>query len=227
MYHLLQAKVMKKLGNYSEALKTLDICMNMANKGSKDVEFTAGFERMSTPDWTTVRLERVDCFLLTGQVAKASEAMEEAMEALKGTGEEVRLTVASADLSVGRGDVQQALATLRAVSNDHPYYMTARHKMADIYLTKLNDKRMYAATYREVAEKNPTTQSYLILGDAYMSIQEPERAIDVYELAVKRSPRDSDLTCRMGRALVKTHQYSRAINYYKDAIKTGGDNQLR
>lgn len=67
---------------------------------------------------------------------------------LQGTGEEVRLTVASADLSLSRGDAQQALATLKAVPSENQYYMTARHKMADIYLNHLHDKRMYAACYR-------------------------------------------------------------------------------
>lgn len=51
--------------------------------------------------------------------------------------------------------------------------------------------------------------------------------MQIYEQAVKRTPRDSELACRMGLALVKTHQYNRAINYYKDAIKTGDNNQLR
>ena len=113
--------------------------------------------------------------------------------------------------------------------------MQSRHKMADIYLNHLHDKRMFAMVYRwvnwhlfsialssatsellsklfyswqiihiffnfsklftdllyrlwftflfllfrEVVEKAPTTQSFLVLGDAYMSIQEPDRAIEV------------------------------------------------
>jgi hypothetical protein len=34
---------------------------------------------------------------------------------------------------------------------------------------------------REVVERSPSTQSYLLLGDAYMAITEPERALEVYE----------------------------------------------
>ena len=30
-------------------------------------------------------------------------------------------------------------------------------------------------------EKSPSPQSYLLLGDAYMSITEPERALEIYE----------------------------------------------
>lgn len=32
--------------------------------------------------------------------------------------------------------------------------------------------------------------SYLLLGDAYMAIQEPDKAINIYETALKQSPRD-------------------------------------
>ena len=73
----------------------------------------------------------------------------------------------------------------------------------------------------------PTPASYLMLGDAYMTILEPDKAIEVYESALKRNPRDHDLALKMGRALVKTHHYGKAINYYKEAIKVGEDNNLR
>ena len=68
----------------------------------------------------------------------------------QGTGEEIRLDVASADLSLNRGDTQQAISALRAVPPENQYYMQARHKMADIYLNHLHDKRMFATVYRFV-----------------------------------------------------------------------------
>ena len=39
---------------------------------------------------------------------------------------------------------------------------------------------------REVVEKSPSPQSYLLLGDAYMSITEPERALEIYEQVPNR-----------------------------------------
>ena len=69
--------------------------------------------------------------------------------------------------------------------------------MANIYLNFRKDKKMFAQCYRwqysiflsdlvdliirEVVEKSPSPQSYLLLGDAYMSITEPERALEIYE----------------------------------------------
>lgn len=69
-------------------------------------------------------------------------------------------------------------------------------------------------------------KAYLLLGDAYMSIQEPDKAIEVYEQALKRNPRDAQLASKMGLALVKTHHYGKAINYYEHALK-GGQSFLR
>ena len=43
--------------------------------------------------------------------------------------------------------------------------------MAEIYLHHRKDKRMYAQCYRQIVEKSPTAQSYILLGDAYMAIQ--------------------------------------------------------
>lgn len=41
---------------------------------------------------------------------------------------------------------------------------------------------------------------------------QPEKAIDVYETALKRNPRDSTLASKIGQALIKTHQYGKVSN---------------
>ena len=62
---------------------------------------------------------------------------------------------------------------------------------------------------RELALKRSDAQSALMLGDAYMNIQEPEKAIEVYEGALRRNPRDKLLASKTGQALVKAHNYSK------------------
>ena len=58
-----------------------------------------------------------------------------------------------------------------------------------------------------------------MLGDAWMRIQEPEKAIAAYEDALAQNPNDAGLPLIIGRALVKTHDYHRAIQYYEDAVR--------
>lgn len=38
-------------------------------------------------------------------------------------------------------------------------------------------------------------------------ISQPEMAIEVYEQALKRSPKDGAVASKIGKALVKTHNY--------------------
>lgn len=118
---------------------------------------------------------------------------------------------------------------LKTVTEDKPYFLQARQKMAHIYLTHCKDRRLYIACFRELAEKMAGPQTSLMLGDALMNIQEvnlegwwflskslslclslqPEQALSVYEKALKKNPRDSLLASKVGQSLIKTHQYTK------------------
>ena len=47
-----------------------------------------------------------------------------------------RIVIASADFALVRGNVEEALALLKDVKVDNPYYIQAVEKMAWIYLKK-------------------------------------------------------------------------------------------
>ena len=47
--------------------------------------------------------------------------MQDAINEFGGTPEEIRVTIANADLSLARGDVEQALAMLRNISPEQRY----------------------------------------------------------------------------------------------------------
>jgi len=117
--------------------------------------------------------------------------MAEALEKFRGTKEEQHLILQNAQLSLDRGDVERALSMLKEIPDDQPVYLEARQKMADIYLHYKKDKRQFAecfklilnkplifiwivnqGNFREIVDKNPSPQAFVMLGDAYMSIQE-------------------------------------------------------
>ncbi len=172
-------------------------------------------------------MELADCYRFQGKDQDSTRIMQEALQKFQGTPEEIRFTVANADLALQRGETDTALNILRTIGSEQPYFIQAKEKMAQIYLHHRKDKKMYAQCYRQIVEKSPTPQSYVLLGDAYMAIQEPERALDIYEEARKRNPRDPQLAAKMGQALQKTHQYGKAINYYKEAVKNEEHSELR
>jgi tetratricopeptide repeat protein 21B len=90
--------------------------------------------------------------------------------------------------------------------------------MANIYLVHKKDRISFAQCFREIVQNSPGADSYLLLGDAYLGIQEPDEAIEAYKQAARQDPSDPLLASKLGRAYVKTHQYKKAISYYKEAI---------
>ncbi len=136
IYHLINAKVQKEQGATQEAIATLQTAMNLLNKeknkkpggsASKRIEF-------SKNDRISLYLELADCYRLTGQNQEATRIMQEALGEYQGTGEEVRITVANADLALEKGDTETALNILRTVGPEQPYFVQAKEKMAQIYL---------------------------------------------------------------------------------------------
>lgn len=226
-FHLIKAKIQKQQGLLTDAVKTLQTGMSLAGLKPSSAGGKRARQDTSTNDKVSLYLELAEAYRCLNQQHEAMKVMQDATNAFQGTAEEVRITVANADLALARGSVDEALSILRSVGPEQPYYLQAREKMANIYLHQRKDRRLFASCYREVVEKFPTTQSFLLLGDAYMNIQEPERAIEVYEQALKKNPRDSVLARKIGQALVKTHHYDKAVTYYKAAIKTGGQVILR
>ncbi|UYV83543.1 TTC21B [Cordylochernes scorpioides] len=228
-FHLIRAKIQKEQGNLEEAIKTLKVGMVVAGIKASSGKKTPRnkYEETTLSDKVSLYLELAECHRKLGQHHEAAKIMQDAINDFQGTVEEVRITIANADLALSRGDTEQAISILRNVQPDQPYYLESREKMANIYLNHRKDPHLYAAVYKEVADKFPTPQSFLRLGDAYMSIQEPEQALDIYEQALKKNPKDSKLAQKIGQALIKTHWYERAVTYYKAAIKTGGSIVLK
>ena len=79
---------------------------------------------------------------------EAAKIMSDAQNLFAGSAEEIRITIANADLALAREDIEGALAMLRNITPEQPYFVQAREKMADIYLNYRKDKRLYASCYR-------------------------------------------------------------------------------
>uniref|UniRef100_A0A8C9YUL6 Tetratricopeptide repeat domain 21B n=1 Tax=Sander lucioperca TaxID=283035 RepID=A0A8C9YUL6_SANLU len=229
LYHLIKAQAKKKMGELTEAIQTLQMAMSLPGvrrAGSSSKSKNKKIE-LSPADCLSVFLELAEALWLNGEQHEAAKVMQDAINEFSGTSEELRVTIANADLALLRGDTELALSMLRNITPEQPYYIQAKEKMADIYLNHRKEKRLYASCYREMVEKLPSPHTYLLLGDAYMNIQEPEKAIEVFEQALKKNPKDGALASKIGKALVKTHNYVKAINYYEAALKTEQQNFLR
>ncbi|XP_048201260.1 tetratricopeptide repeat protein 21B [Perognathus longimembris pacificus] len=226
LYHLIKAQSQKKMGEIAEAITTLHMAMNlpgMRRMGSSSKSRKADVDRSHR---LSIFLELVEVHRLNGEQHEAAKVLQDAIHEFSGTSEELRVTIANADLALAQGDTEQALNMLRNVTAEQPYFIETKEKMADIYLKYRKEKMLYITCYREIAERIPSPRSFLLLGDAYMNIQEPEEAIVAYEQALNQNPKDGTLASKIGKALVKTHNYFKAITYYEAALKSGQQNYL-
>ncbi|CAH1992661.1 unnamed protein product [Acanthoscelides obtectus] len=216
VYHYIIALVEKNSRNYSEAIKSLNTALSLSKK-----------EKVGLADIAGMYVELLDALHFMQRTEEAEKLLEEASEELKGSPEEARVLLLSAEHLIKRDNIQGALDLLDKVSPSDSCYTEAMAKHADIMLNYRRDKKAFLKCHEEFAEENPSVSSYVALGDAYMTVLEPDIALKSYEKALSLNPSDPVLISKMGKALVDTHYFKRAVNYYKEAIKTSNDAELK
>ena len=83
----------------------------------------------------------------------------------------------------------------------------------------MQDESLYLQCYRDIVHYQPTVRNLTLLGDAHLALHQVDLAVAAYEEALKMEPRHSLLAGKIGSALILTHQYTKALNYYKDALR--------
>nr|XP_057937823.1 tetratricopeptide repeat protein 21B-like isoform X2 [Doryrhamphus excisus] len=232
LYLLIKAQAKKKMGELSEAIHILQMAMSLPGvrrTGSTTTTTTTSKNEkveLSPAHCVSIFLELAEALRLSDKQQEAAQVMQDAINEFSGTPEELCVTIANVDLALLHGDTELALSMLRNITPEQLYYIQAKEKMADIYLNHKKDKRLYVGCYREIVDKLPSAHTYVLLGEAYMHILEPEKAIEVYEHALDKNPDDGALVSKFGKFLVKTHYFDKAIHYYEAALKTRQHNFL-
>ena len=240
IYHLMKTKLLEASGQIEDALKVLQAAMELpgVRKSSSRPSATAASNAGTTSsiaaalsggrggvvplqDRISIFLELAEVQVKLGNLPEATKTMSEARNEFKNTSEAPRILIADAELACKRRDFDAALNMLKSIEKDNHYSTRAKIKMADIYLQNKKNKKAYAQCYQEMAQQGNTVHAFILLGEAYMRIQEPERAIKAYEGALKLNPGDAALSSKIGRALITTHDYKRAVQYYETAANGG------
>ncbi|KYN37929.1 Tetratricopeptide repeat protein 21B [Trachymyrmex septentrionalis] len=216
IYHLIIGMVQREAGDLQNCVKSCQTAMSLAG-------LTSSANRksdMSTSDRATLYLELIAAYSKARRFAEALALIDEAKTNLAGTTELGRITIGTAEVYLDIGELENAISCLRNIHPGQPYYLQAHTRLAEINLNYKKDRQAFAKCFRELVEHCPGPKTYSMLGNAYMSIQEPERAIEAYEQALSQNPiNKADIANKMGKALVKAHQYVKAISYYKDIVK--------
>uniref|UniRef100_A0A915CVM3 Tetratricopeptide repeat-like domain-containing protein n=1 Tax=Ditylenchus dipsaci TaxID=166011 RepID=A0A915CVM3_9BILA len=226
-YYLTKARLDKRAARVESSINLLRTALDLPIFSGRTIVKDGSKFDVTESDRIAIYLELIDSLQLINHIEEADATMAMAVETYSGKPEEQQLLLMNAQLQLRRGNVDGALATLQSVQPDQPNYQSARIKMAQIYLEEKHDKHKFASCYREILDKDPSPIAYELLGDAYISIQEPTLAIEAYETAMRRAPKNYQLAEKIGNAYVKCHLYSKAITFYEAAMKSGRQNLLR
>lgn len=177
----------------------------------------------------TLRLtddDRVSAFVCYASILSKERRMKEANKVLShakvifaGTSQEVQVLVAASQLYVEKGDFDAAIRMLDKISPDSASYKRAQMVKADIILNHNHDREGFTKCFENLVEKDSSSHSLILLGDAYLRILNPEAAIDALERAYKLDPSNGRLRAKIGRALIATHEYHRAVEFYEGALR--------
>ncbi|CAI2348333.1 unnamed protein product [Caenorhabditis sp. 36 PRJEB53466] len=225
LYHLIKSKTYKKRNENDEAIKTLKMALQIPKKDVSNNLFLP--KESADTHKISVQLELIETLQQTKRIQEAENTMADALAEWAGTPEQDQLVIAQAQLYLSKGHVERALGTLRNVQPGQSNFHLSRIKMAEIYLDEKKDKRMFAACYRELLKVEATPNSYSLLGDAFMKVQEPEDAINFYEQALKMQSKDIQLAEKIGEAYVMAHLYSKAVNFYESSMNIYKDKKMR
>ncbi|XP_011313823.1 tetratricopeptide repeat protein 21B-like [Fopius arisanus] len=218
IYHLTSGIVERENGDVNNSITSLRTAMSLMDARVKSEDTSTPLISVSLSDRATLYLELISAYTQLIKFDEASALMDEAKRLFSNTIEEGRVTIANAELSLFMDDVERAIVYLNEIKPEEVYYLEAHTRLAEIHLHHRKDRQAFARCFRELVEHCPGSKTYSMLGDAYMAIQEPDRAIEAYEQSLKNSHGDRVLASKMGKALVKTHQYSRAVDYYKEVV---------
>jgi len=220
-YALVKARLCAYEGNHDEALKTLQEALRLP--GVRDGIPAGAPGSVPHAERAAVFVDLADILATLSQFHEAMSILAEAQERFRGTSEEIRVLMSNSLLAIKRNDFDGAIQMLNGVPQSSPAYVHAQQAKANFYLSVRHDKRAYTQCFRDLVGFDPSAQSYERLGAAYMHIQAPEAAIEAYEQAHNLDPRDASLAAKIGRALISTHDYLKATDYYVTALQAHAD----
>ena len=159
----------------------------------------------------------IDILMKLGKTEEAQSYMNKLVVEFQDMGDE--LLMLHSDLAIKTGDLKKAVHLLQKIDDkDERLFKKSRIKLADIFLNQVMDRRLYSWCYTQLLEKFPTFDNFKLSANSLMVINAPDEAVEYYKKALKIK-NDMEVMRDLGRALVKTHDYREAIEYYLEASK--------
>ncbi|XP_032597626.1 tetratricopeptide repeat protein 21B isoform X2 [Drosophila grimshawi] len=226
MYHLLKGIILKHQNKLSEAHQCFLYALQLLGGMSTSLQFhdfvSQTDNTLSSSDKMTLYIELIYVLRDIGDtqgIFESERILQYAAEEFSDTPEIGRLVIAHSQLMLEKCNVSEAISLLSTIKPDQPYFIQARTHLANIYLRHQKDRSAFSKCFKELVEARPESKSFLMLGEAYLSIQETDLAIDAYKKACNICPSNTLLIRKLGRAYVKSHHYAKALKYYHEVIQ--------
>ena len=159
----------------------------------------------------------IDILMKLGKTEEAQSYMNKLVVEFQDMGDEILML--HSDLAIKTGDLKKAVHLLQKIDDkDERLFKKSRIKLADIFLNQVMDRRLYSWCYTQLLEKFPSFDNYKLSANSLMVINAPDEAVEYYKKALKIK-NDMEVMRDLGRALVKTHDYREAIDYYLETSK--------
>lgn len=218
-YALIKGKALQSQGDLPAAASLLETAMAAAARPARRGGQASGSDQATPQSRCDVYLQLAEVYLALDRRKDAKRLAREAAAEFAGGPEEGRMSLATARLELKSGNVEKAIQMLCGISSASPQFLAAQKDLALLYLNHRGDRHKYAQCHLELVKANPSAASYVMLGEAYMHISEPREALAAFEQALQADPSNSALSSRIGKVLVTTLQYARAVEYYEGAVQ--------
>ncbi|KRX25515.1 Tetratricopeptide repeat protein 21B [Trichinella nelsoni] len=228
-YYMVKAKQAHLSENFEEAIQMLKNALHTftskKNGKNKKSDF---FFTMECREVLEMKMQ-LNLILLCISAKRVEEAQKVFLQVKqkRNAGFEASLLFIEAQLRLAKNDVDGCIYLLKNVLPDSWYYFEARKCLADVYLNYKQDVKNYITCHKEMIHSVECSEAYVLCGEAYMNICMPEKAIEMYEHAMKMRAKNINLTKMIGEAYVKSHNYSKAANYLEASLKNSNDDAIR
>ncbi|KRY55548.1 Tetratricopeptide repeat protein 21B [Trichinella britovi] len=228
-YYMVKAKQAHLSENFEEAIQMLRNALHTftSKKDGKNKK-SDFFFTMECREVLEMKMQ-LNLILLCISAKRVEEAQKVFLEVKqkRNAGFEASLLFIEAQLRLAKNDVEGCIYLLKNVLPDSWYYFEARKCLADVYLNYKQDVKNYITCHKEMIHSVECSEAYVLCGEAYMNICMPEKAIEMYEHAMKMRAKNINLTKMIGEAYVKSHNYSKAANYLEASLKNSNDDAIR
>ena len=144
---------------------------------------------MADHDQITLDLMLGELYSAMSRQDESDELIANLLDKYKGTTNEKRILLVNSSIQESLGNLDDAILILKKVqftnkqklnslkdtdefNNELEFYIKSKERLANIYLIYHKDRKLYAKCYEDILEIDPSIESHLMLGHAYLNILE-------------------------------------------------------